>query len=603
MRQDAGGSLALFGQLRSARFGSSSGRDPLKMGARELTTAQFEDDGIKGESCMSDEHEPDLTNLPDPSRLIFGLRDTGYDFNTAAADIIDNSIAAGATEICVQVDLEQNGKKFVYFGDNGSGMNSQELREAMRYGAPKRTNLKSLGKFGLGLKTASSSICLKFALISRKTPQAPLEKLAWDLQHVEHENEWKMLREPVLPQEQHYFNELCGASGTLVVWSKCDRLLARDYNEPGGAQEKRAVSKRVEKLKEHVALVFHRFLDPAETRYETVVIKVNGEPVQPWNPFYPERSEQVLPEHARKLEIQLEDGTTRLATMNAWILPHSKDLTPEENSFAKISSRAQGFYIHREGRIIHHGGWLGVFRSDDPHYSLFRVEFDFDHDLDEAFKIDVKKSRILFDPALEDALRAVLTPYWNEADNRYRRKNKQAATQAATNHSSANSMIAKSPTKTASIVGVDTTGQIVTVNNNRGGGIKLHIPVNNNVSPSTVFIEAVDDITSGHVWEPAMRSSSQSGHRIGVRINKHHDFFQKVYLRTASLGDTVDGIDFLLWAFAAAELNNSDPELASIFEDLREEISSNLRRLLKDTPAPTPDDIDALAATAGGAML
>lgn len=546
---------------------------------------------------MNDATDPDI-NLPDPSRLIFGLRDTGYDFNTAAADIIDNSIAAGANEVNVQVDLRPDGRKFVYFGDNGSGMNPAQLFDAMRYGAPRRSNLKSLGKFGLGLKTASSSICLKFALISRDDPDAPLHKLAWDLEHVEAQNSWRMLREPILPEELHYFDELCGDTGTLVVWSKCDRLLSKDYEQPGGALEKKAVGARVAKLKEHVALVFHRYLDPTESRYTTVVIRVNGEPVQPWNPFYPEKSEQVLPDHAKTLDIQLQDGTTHQARMSAWILPHSKDMTPEENAKAKISSRAQGFYIHREGRIIHHGGWLGVFRSDDPHYSLFRVEFDFDHHLDEAFKIDVKKSRILFDPALEEALHKILTPFWNEADSRYRRKNRDVAIAAATNHASANSMIAKAATKTASIVNVDQASQTVTVSNNRGGAIKLHIPINSNVSATSVYIEAVDDITSGHVWEPAMRSSGGSGHRVGVRINKHHDFFQKVYLRAASLGDTIDGIDFLLWAFAAAELNNSDPELASIFEDLREEISSNLRKLLKDTPAPTQVDFDGAVSAA-----
>lgn len=548
---------------------------------------------------MTTASNPDLTNLPDPSRLIFGLRDTGYDFNTAAADIIDNSIAAGATEVNIQIDLETDGRKFVYFGDNGSGMEPSELFDAMRYGAPRRTNLKSLGKFGLGLKTASSSVCLKFALISRKDPATTLEKLAWDLQHVEAENKWEMLAESVAAKEQHYYDELCGDTGTLVVWSKCDRLLSRDYQQPGGTQERRAVSARIEKLREHIALVFHRYLDPKDERYGTVIIRINGEPVQPWNPFYPEKAEQVLPDHARKLQIQLEDGSTHVANMNAWILPHSKDLTPEENAAARISSRAQGFYIHREGRVIHHGGWLGVFRSDDPHYSLFRVEFDFDHHLDEAFKIDVKKSRILFDPALEEALRKVLTPFWNEADKRYRRKDKAAAAAAAMNHASANQMIAGTSTKTVSVVGVDSAKQTVTVNNNRGGGIRLHVPINNNVSPSAIYIEAVDDIRSGNVWEPAMRSTGDTGHRVGVRINKHHDFFQKIYLRAASLGDTVDGIDFLLWAFAAAELNNSDPELASIFEDLREEISSNLRKLLKDTPVPTQDDIDALMSSSG----
>lgn len=549
---------------------------------------------------MTDQGDLDLTNLPDPSRLIFGLRDTGYDFNTAAADIIDNSIAAGATNINIRVDLDTDGRKFVYFGDDGCGLDEQEVFDALRYGAARRENLKSLGKFGLGLKTASSSICLKFAVISRKSADAPLAKLGWDLEHVEDTNTWEMVRDPLTPQEKHYFNELCGDTGTLVVWSKCDRLLSKDYDEPGGAAERRAVTGRVEKLREHVALVFHRYLNSADDGYATVAISINDVPITHWNPFYPERAEQVLPEHARTLKLQLEDGSTHTARMNAWILPHSKDLTKEENdTHAKISSRAQGFYIHREGRIIHHGGWLGVFRSDDPHYSLLRVEFDFDHELDDAFKIDVKKSRILFDPALEDALRKTLTPFWNEANDRYRRKNREIAGEAELSHASSNMTIAKVGPKAASVVAVDSDTDVVTVNNNRGSGIKLHIPINNNVDSSSIYIEAVDDITSGHVWEPAMRSAGEAGHHIGVRINKHHDFYQKIYLRASALGDAVEGMDFLLWAFAAAEQNNSNAELAAIFEDIREEISSNLRKLLKETSAPTPEDLDELRTDSG----
>lgn len=547
----------------------------------------------------------DLVNHPDPSRLIYGLRDTGYDFNTAAADIIDNAIAANATEVNVWVDLQADGRKFVYFGDNGDGMDNAGLHGAMRYGAARRANAKSLGKFGLGLKTASSSICLRYGLVSRTTGETALRKLEWDLEHVGDINDWKMLREPVTKQEEYWYGELCGGDkGTLVVWSKCDRLLSKDYEEPGGSAEKRAIKGRVDKLREHVALVFHRYLDATDTAYATVSITINGEAVTPWNPFYPEKSEQVLPEHARIIPMQLEDGSIHNARMNAWILPHSKDLTKAENDEkARITSRGQGFYIYREGRIIHHGGWLGVFRSDDPHYSLLRVEFDFDHQLDDAFKIDVKKSRILFDPALEEALKGTLTPYWNEADKRYRRKNRELAHEIALNHSSSNMTIEKVSPKGAAVVDVDAKTQEVTVNNNRGAGIKLHIPVNNNVNPNAVYIEAVDDITSGHVWEPAMRSSGDSGHRIGVRINKHHDFFQKIYMRTAALGDAVEGIDFLLWAFAAAEQNNSDAELARTFEDIREEISVSLRKLLKDTPAPSQKDLQDLAAAVDSVEL
>jgi hypothetical protein len=533
----------------------------------------------------------DLTNLPDPSRLIFGLRDTGYDFYTAAADIVDNSIAAGATEIRIRVYMASDGRKTVLFGDNGSGMTPAGLFEAMRYGAPQRSNLKSLGKFGLGLKTASTSICRRFSLISRVGQDQPLAKLTWDLDHVEQVNRWEMTADIVTTTEEEAFVDLCGAVGTLVAWSKCDRLLSKEYAQAGGAYEKTALASRVKSLTEHLALVFHRFLDHSDDAFPNVRIFIDDNEVVFWNPFFPSRAEQVLPEHARVLRMQIEDGSIHNSTLNAWILPHSKDLTKEEEDLARISSRAQGFYIYREGRLIHHGGWLGVFRSDDPHYSLLRVEFNFGYQLDDAFKIDVKKSRILFDPALEDNLRETLKPFWNEADRRYRRKTSEAAAEAITSHAGANKTIGQTATRTAAVVTADAESQTVTVNNNRGGGIKLHVSVNDHVNPKSVFVEAVDDIMTGHIWEPAMRSTGDSGHRIGVRINKHHDFFQKIYLRAAANGDAVEGIDFLLWAYAAAEMNNTDRDLAQIFEDIRDEISANLRRLLKDTPEPTATDI------------
>lgn len=547
----------------------------------------------------------DLTNLPDPSRLIYGLRDTGYDFNTAAADIIDNSIAAEAENVNVRVELHRDGRKFVFFGDDGKGMDEAGLFAAMRYGAPARENLQSLGKFGLGLKTASSSICLRFTLISRKSVDIPLAKLAWDLEHVEAENRWEMLQEPITKAEKDAFEELCGESGTLLIWSKCDRMLSKTYAEPAGTAERNAVSYRVKKLREHVALVFHRFLDQSETRYRNVRITIDGEAVSHWNPFYPERSEQALPETARTFEIELEDNSTEFAYMNAWLLPHAKEMTKDENErYAKISSRGQGFYIYREGRLIHYGGWLGVFRSDYPHFSLLLVEFDFGHKLDDAFKVDVKKSRILFDPALEEALRERLSTVYREADQRYRRKKKQLSSELEVDHSGSNNSIAGARfTKKPSVQSVDANSQEAVVNNNRGAGIRIHVPVQGNVDPGSVFVEAVADITSGRLWEPALRSASTSGFSTGVRLNKHHDFYQKIYLKAAALGYAVEGMDLLLWAFSAAEQNNSDDELQPIFEDIRQEISGNLEKLLRDTPLPTETELDELSGAAEDADL
>lgn len=534
----------------------------------------------------------DLINEPDAPRLIFGLRDTGYNVKTAAADIIDNSIAAKADQINIDITLTANGRKFVYFGDNGEGMDAAGIHRAMRYGAPERENLESLGKFGLGLKTASSSVCLKYTLISRKGANQELAKLAWDLDFVAHQNAWEMLREPVTTDEEEIFEELCGEKGTLLIWEKCDRILTKDY-EPGSTQEKAAIKRLTDNLVEHLSLVYHRFLDTADQRERNISIFVKGVAVQPWNPFYPARSEQVLAEAKQKLLIEMPDGSEEVANIRAWILPHRNDMTKEEErTYAKISNRAQGFYVYREGRLIQDGSWMGVFGANEPHTSLLRIEFDFGYELDDAFRIDVKKSRILFHPDLEDGLKELLSPIYREAGQRARRYNREQSNSNHIDHTSANKNISDTNgASKAQVTSVDTANQSAVISNNMGPKIKLKLTIQSNVSPATIHVDAVEDINTGELWQPALRSAGESGHVPAVLLNKHHDFYQKIYKRAAANGFAVEGMDLLLWAFAVAEQNNTNEELEPIFEDIRNEISNNLRKLLRNIPEPNPAEL------------
>lgn len=539
----------------------------------------------------------DLINEPDASRLIFGLRDTGYNFRTAAADIVDNSIAANANEINVRIEITTEGRKYVYFGDDGDGMDETGVHVAMRYGAPVRKNLASLGKFGLGLKTASSSVCRNFAIISRKDPAASLSKLAWDLDHVEETGRWEMRRDPLELHEEEAFEELCGDKGTLVVWSKCDRVLSKNYDEAGGAKEQQAIKRLRKSLMDHLALIYHRFLDTTDTRERHVRMTVNDEIVDAWNPFYPEKAEQVLPEPQQEIPIEGEDGELLgRAGIRAWILPHRNTLTTEERKKANITNRGQGFYIYRQGRLINQGGWLGVFGGHgtlEPHMSLLRIEFEFGYELDEALYVDVKKSQILFDPALEEYLAELLSNARREANNRYRRKEKEAAVKSVLNHSSANTSIGATPTaKKPRIESVDESAQTAVVTNTHGAGIKIRQPVHNNVDHDKIHVDAVETITSGDLWVPVLRSESSSGHVPGVELNKHHDFYQKIYQRAGSNGYSVQGMDLLLWAFAVSEMDYSNEELAPIFEDIRDVVSSNLKKLLRDVPLPDSADLD-----------
>lgn len=540
---------------------------------------------------MTDES---LINNPDADRLIHGLRDTGYNFNTAAADIIDNSIAAGAGRIDVLLDMDTDGRKIVTFADDGHGMTAEQLHGAMRYGAPVRSNLASLGKFGLGLKTASSSVCRHYTVISRRSEDQPLAKLAWDLDHVAAVNRWEMLREPVTEDEEERFDELVGSRGTMVVWRKCDRILDKEYSTPGGTHEMNALKRKAASLIKHCALVYYRFLDSTDTRERNVRISIDGENVLPWNPFYLKKSDQVLDTKHQTIPLQLASGEVHNATMKAYILPRAKELSKSEQEIARIANHAQGFYIHREGRVIHHGGWLSVFGGVEPHTSLLRVEFDFGHELDDAFKVDVKKSRILFDPALEDTLRTILQPIYREANNRYRNRTLQDISGGGgVDHSASNTNIDNtSGRKEPTAESYDPATGEATIQN-RQGRVVLHNITKTDVDPSSVYVQPVEFLPSGDLYEPAMHPVEGSEIlRTGVRINKSHDFYAKIYMRAQNNGYSIEGMDYLLWALAAAELDNTNKDLEPLFQDIREEVSANLKRLLRPLPLPDEEDLN-----------
>lgn len=527
-------------------------------------------------------------NMPDPSRLIHGLRDTGYNINSASADIIDNCIAAEADNVNVRTVLKPNGAKIIYFGDDGHGMSEEGLRNAMRYGADKRENLKSLGKFGLGLKTASSFVCLKYSLISRDKPDGELRKQTWDLEHVAKVNDWEMLDEEISPDDELAFEELCGETGTLLVWQKCDRVIKNNSHAAGSSEEKAALKRVAGRMTEHFALVFHKYLDPTEKKFRNISITVDGDPVEYWNPFYPQRAEQVLSEKLQKVEVAVLENPDQTFPVHirAWVLPHRKDMEKdEERKYAKITNRRQGFYIYREGRLIDYGNWQEIWIAADPHYSLIRVEMDFTHELDDAFEIDVRKSRIIMNEALTEYLEELLRAPREHANQVYRRKQRKAVTDGI-DHTGSNRTITSTKSVKKPTIGTsnpDTNES--TVNNNRGEGIRIVAPVLNNQDPKALSVSESESITSGDLWEPSFVSDSDSKHQVGVRINKHHDFYGKIYARAGGQ-DSVEGMDLLLYALAAAELNNSDDELKDMWEDIRSEVSGNLKKLLKSYDIP-----------------
>ena len=161
--------------------------------------------------------------IPEAASMIETFRAIGYNLETAIADIIDNSISANARNIYIN-RIWRGGQSIITIKDDGDGMNSNEIIQAMRPGAQNPLSDRSendLGRFGLGLKTASFSQCRKLSVLSKRKDYASAF-WSWDLDYVAQSDKWELLQ--WMPEElKGELNSLL--SGTLVVWSDLNRVL------------------------------------------------------------------------------------------------------------------------------------------------------------------------------------------------------------------------------------------------------------------------------------------------------------------------------------------------------------------------------------------
>ena len=526
----------------------------------------------------------DVELIPDPARTIEGLRDTGYTFETAVADLVDNSIAAGSTTVDIQILLDMRGDVRLMIADDGCGMDRRELRQAMTYGSPKRRDPASLGKFGLGLKTASTAFCRRLSVVSRAAGVLPV-MATWDLDHVGAKNKW-LLQESDEPDVEAIdrLDAVAGlGSGTVVVWDKVDRLL-REYKKPGAGPQRRALKRKCDDLGEHLAMTFQRFLDPTDSRGRNLKVLLNGESVVPWDPFQTDLAELVAKD---TVAVTVEEDVTETEAeflVQAFILPRRADFPNEERAKdAKLGSNRQGLYIYREQRLIHAGSWLRMFKVE-PHLSLLRVEFSFDHRLDQAFHLDVKKSQILLDDELLKWLKDSFLPApRREANRRYRYGlSKTIGKKAKNAHDVSNRAIG---TKEASVGGprvevIDQTTGDVTVSNTRGTH-RIRLKITPPSKPGAVFVQPTDDVVDGILFEPGIIE----GHR-AVRINTQHVYYHKMYVPNLDRSVTVQGLDALLWALCVAELSSTADATEEAIKDMRYEVSRILRKLAESLPDP-----------------
>lgn len=365
--------------------------------------------------------KPEMDVTPSASRLTTSLRDIGYDFVSAVADLVDNSISAGANQIDIETVFE-GVHSHVIIADDGSGMSERELTEALRFGTRRGYDSDDLGRYGLGLKTASLSQCRRVTVLTRRAPvNRKIAVRTLDLDHIVETDRWELTHVPDDTRAFRAFEWLNNSPGTVVVWERLDRILPSGRPEGGGAR--RRLDSLSNKLVGHLGAVFHRFIEGSTVSGRSVVITINGSKVPAWNPFATDEEHTVtLP--PREFEVWVGDsvGTVRFSP---FVLP-AKELFSSQEEFERLSgpakwNRQQGLYIYRGDRLIQSGGWAGI-RAIDEHTKLARAALDFDPDLDDLFRINVAKMRAALPAEIRPLLESHVTELCHRAQDMYRRE-------------------------------------------------------------------------------------------------------------------------------------------------------------------------------------
>ncbi len=346
---------------------------------------------------MKQEEAPETVEvLPSASVLLESMRAIGYSMQAAVADVIDNSIVAGASQIDILSDTD-SAMPAIGVLDDGCGMSDDELINAMRFGSKSPLDARSeydLGRFGLGLKTASFSQCRCLTVVTRKNGQT--STASWDLDTVAEHDRWLVKKANVASIP--WADRIVG-SGTLILWQK----LGRQSDKRNLDTHRRDLVRQVAETATHVERVFHRFLS-GENRSQKLKISVNGRELQAFDPFHSHHPATIQgPEET----FRLGEQTIRI---QPYTLPHHKKVSLEDwkkYEGTEGYNRNQGFYVYRGNRLIIYGTWFGLAKQSEL-TKLSRVKIDIPNTLDVDWKIDIKKASAQPPHAVRDRLRRII---------------------------------------------------------------------------------------------------------------------------------------------------------------------------------------------------
>ena len=258
-----------------------------------------------------------------------------------------------------------------------------------------------MGRFGLGLKTASFSQCRKLTVLSKKAGYHSAY-WTWDLDYVAMTHKWELIRW----SPEAYVNAIDNQeSGTMIIWTDLDRVIpaSTSVNDIAAKQK---FSDAWARVKSHIAMTFHRFIENND-----ITIYWGENKIDAWNPFcLTEPKKQIFPTES------LYFGSQK-AEIKGYVLPHKNNFSSEEN-YRKAEGMngypaSQGFYIYRGKRLLLAGSWLNLFRKED-HYKLVRISIDLPNTLDSEWQIDIKKSTATPPLSCREQLRSYALDFRNK---------------------------------------------------------------------------------------------------------------------------------------------------------------------------------------------
>jgi len=481
-----------------------------------------------------------VDNPPNAARTMEALRELGYDSYASLLDLIDNSVDALATEVEVNV-AERKGDIVISVEDNGHGMDEETLAEALRLGSDIPREMGQLGKFGMGLVTASIGLSQRVEVLT-KEPGGPALFGAFDLEQIAEENRFLKV---VGPATEEQAAGMATEHGARVTLSNTDRISNRNTTTFANTLRKRA------------SQVFRKFLKASLT------IRVNGTPASPVDPLMLSHPETRL-----VLEAEIEANGAGKAFLRVVDLP---DFGLAGNKAHGIIPQNSGFYIVRNNREIIEAVTFDFYRKH-PDFSHFRAELCIDGSLDAIFHTDVKKTSVTPSQSFLDKLRQATQGLIRESGRHGRARANTSRGQI--DHSVAEANITRRgtliPKPKALVEKRLPRGRQGT--HPRSGGSRQrtpHLTSLKTISGLKVVFEEADHGDEGPFYQV-----SQRGRDIVVTYNREHPFWREL-VEHADSPKVVAVLDYVVFAIANAEL--LVPEQAAI---VKQQINATLVGLL-----------------------